>query len=470
MSQGTSTGSFWRCPSCEKHVPSRQETCRCGFERGRAPKLARQVRVGSAAAQVSKAERSGPRLGAVVRALSVILLLGGASYWAYLSWKAPAPAPEDSELARKIREGREARARRPAEVVVIPAPTVLVSPSSAPDLTPPEVFDKVKDAVVVILSSGAQSAQGSGVVISDSRVVTNRHVVEGATQIAVRTANRSISASIVAIDRNHDLAILATQIQVKSPLTVRTSGELRVGERVYAVGAPQGFVSEGLVSGLRPYEGGAAIQTTAPVSPGSSGGGLFDAKGHLIGITTFGWRGGENLNFALPAEWAAALNNQNVNGAVITTASKPRTEEEIQRDRAEAIYRPRMERVAAIVGNLRVLSRRYYDACYRRKTVTTTEGERSGGADSGGVAWTHGRAIQWSGSESWNEQWGQVSSLDNSTTPQCRLIASEILDLAPKVQAIMAEADREVVKAGVWTWLQRDVPEKLAAELWPDRL
>lgn len=81
--------------------------------------------------------------------------------------------------------------------------------------------------------------------------------------------------------------------------------KLKVGEPVYTVGAPQGLelsLSEGIVSQLR---GGPPpiIQTTAAVSPGSSGGGLFNAEGELVGITTLQVEGGQNLNFAVPVEW-----------------------------------------------------------------------------------------------------------------------------------------------------------------------
>jgi len=66
-------------------------------------------------------------------------------------------------------------------------------------------------------------------------------------------------------------------------------------------------LSEGIISGLREYEGGHVLQTSAAISPGSSGGGLFDAQGRLVGITTFFLSKGQNLNFALPAEWVQAL-------------------------------------------------------------------------------------------------------------------------------------------------------------------
>jgi hypothetical protein len=93
-----------------------------------------------------------------------------------------------------------------------------------------------------------------------------------------------------------------------SPLNVET--HVSVGDRVYAIGAPKGLeltLTEGLVSSIRETTDGRVIQTSAPISPGSSGGGLFDTHGNLIGITVGGFRGGQNLNFALPGELVTAF-------------------------------------------------------------------------------------------------------------------------------------------------------------------
>jgi S1-C subfamily serine protease len=98
-----------------------------------------------------------------------------------------------------------------------------------------------------------------------------------------------------------------------SPVHIIPSSDVATGERVYAIGAPEGLeltFSEGVVSSLRESEGVHIIQTSAPTSPGSSGGGLFDARGNLIGITTFQLKEGQSLNFALPGEWVkSALDN-----------------------------------------------------------------------------------------------------------------------------------------------------------------
>jgi len=79
---------------------------------------------------------------------------------------------------------------------------------------------------------------------------------------------------------------------------------------VYAVGDPQGLettLSNGIVSGFREYRGNEYIQITAPISPASSGGGLFDTQGRLIGITTMYLKDGQALNFAAPVEWIASI-------------------------------------------------------------------------------------------------------------------------------------------------------------------
>ena len=86
---------------------------------------------------------------------------------------------------------------------------------------------------------------------------------------------------------------------------VALAADLKVGERVYTVGAPSGLertLGEGIISGLRDSSEGQFIQTTALISPGSSGGGLFDRSGNLIGVTTFLLKEAQAINFAIAAE------------------------------------------------------------------------------------------------------------------------------------------------------------------------
>jgi tetratricopeptide (TPR) repeat protein len=106
--------------------------------------------------------------------------------------------------------------------------------------------------------------------------------------------------------RQHVTQSLKPHGPVLVPLEIVPSSTLTTGERAYAVGAPEGLeltFSEGVISALRDMEGVRIIQTSAAISPGSSGGGLFDTRGRLVGITTLQFREGQSLNFALPGEW-----------------------------------------------------------------------------------------------------------------------------------------------------------------------
>lgn len=175
-------------------------------------------------------------------------------------------------------------------------------------LTPDKVFDMVKDSIIVVKtlnSEGKVKSQGSGVILPSRKIATNCHVLEGGFSYQVGRLGQFASASLYAQDSDKDICILDAKGVTGKPVHLGNTSSLKVGVPVYAVGAPYGLelsLSNGIVSQLR---GGhpPLIQMTASISPGSSGGGLFDEKGSLIGITTLYMEGGQNLNFAMPVEW-----------------------------------------------------------------------------------------------------------------------------------------------------------------------
>ncbi len=179
-------------------------------------------------------------------------------------------------------------------------------------LSPSEVFEQVKNSVFVVMSfdnRGQQTAQGSGVLLPDEKVATNCHVLKNGVRFVVGRGAREVTATLLAEDGARDICLLNAPGILGRPAQTGGTAELRVGVPVYAVGAPQGLeltLSAGLVSQLR---GGPPpmIQTTAAISPGSSGGGLFDSEARLVGLTTLYVEGGQNLNFAMPVEWLTAL-------------------------------------------------------------------------------------------------------------------------------------------------------------------
>jgi S1-C subfamily serine protease len=184
---------------------------------------------------------------------------------------------------------------------------------SVPALSPQQIFRRVATSVMVVESLDAKGtviAFGSGVVIASGHVVTNRHVIKDGVRFRLEHEGRTWPANLIRVDPDYDLAELSAAGLPAPTVQVRGSATLNVGERVYAIGAPEGLeltISGGLISSVREFSGERIIQTSAAISPGSSGGGLFDSQGRLIGITTAFFKEGQNLNFALPAEWALAV-------------------------------------------------------------------------------------------------------------------------------------------------------------------
>jgi hypothetical protein len=150
------------------------------------------------------------------------------------------------------------------------------------------------------------------VVIGPLNLVTNCHVLEKVKTVWIQRENVLYQAKRADEDKERDLCLLSVANFSSPAVTIAPLAEVKVGQRVYAIGnslALTATLSEGLVSGLRgdDSKNPSLIQTSAPISPGSSGGGLFDERGRLVGITTLSLtdreRLAQNLNFATPAEW-----------------------------------------------------------------------------------------------------------------------------------------------------------------------
>ena len=182
---------------------------------------------------------------------------------------------------------------------------------SVNSLSTPEIARRVTPSVTTITTP---TGNGSGVVVDASGVVvTNLHVVQGETDIAVTLANGDVydDIAVVDLDERRDLVLLKIKAFNITPATLGNSDDVQVGEDVVLVGSPQGLdltVSEGVISALRDSgKGYRMLQTTAPASPGSSGGGMFNVHGELIGIVTSQIRQGQNLNFAVPVNYVRGL-------------------------------------------------------------------------------------------------------------------------------------------------------------------
>jgi len=175
-------------------------------------------------------------------------------------------------------------------------------------MTPSEVFKAASPSVVTIHSMDAASEimQGSGIVIRPGVVVSNCHVIKAATAITTGWLGQQYPTRLLHADPDRDLCSLEVDGLPAPAVTMGSASGLDIGDPVFAIGAPRGLsltLSAGLLSSRR----GELLQISAPISPGSSGGGLFDGLGRLIGVTTMYLQESQQLNFAVPVEWIAEI-------------------------------------------------------------------------------------------------------------------------------------------------------------------
>lgn len=243
----------------------------------------------------------GPRYKLVVFLVIGLAVLGLVGWL----WTKKTPKPPTQVVSKSAATVLAAQGR-PTELA---APPQAAGVRSTGPLDPQRLYAAVSPSVVLVESLnayGAPYASGSGVVIGPQSVITNCHVIDRAIRVRVHAGDKEYSATSGISDTYFDLCMLHVD-GLSAPEVRRGSMKnLQVGQTVYAIGAPQGLdrtLSQGLISALREMNEGTVIQTSAAISPGSSGGGLFDAEGRLVGITTFQAKSGQNLNFAVPVDW-----------------------------------------------------------------------------------------------------------------------------------------------------------------------
>ena len=190
-----------------------------------------------------------------------------------------------------------------------------------------EVIQRSDSPFDLFPQSQRGTATGSGFVIDDSGdILTNAHVVEGATKVTADLGDKTYDAKIVGRDTSSDVALLKIDADKSAlhPLRLGDSSELRVGDSVVAIGNPFGLdrtVTTGIVSALqRKIEApngftiSNVIQTDAAINPGNSGGPLIDARGRVVGINsqieTAGGSGNIGIGFAVPINTAKKIADQ----------------------------------------------------------------------------------------------------------------------------------------------------------------
>jgi S1-C subfamily serine protease len=205
------------------------------------------------------------------------------------------------------RQGRETSVEPPARPA--DAPPDIPRRTSGQPLNAEQLFALASSSVYFVVSAGSGARQvsfGSAVAVSSTRLLTNCHVVGQLDTVLISDGSATPWQAVLRYaDRAGDRCVLESARTVKPVGEIGGYSALEVGERVYTIGNPSGLMrtlGEGLISGLRLRDGLRLVQTSAAISPGSSGGGLFDSRGRLIGITTFLLAGHDTLAFAIAAD------------------------------------------------------------------------------------------------------------------------------------------------------------------------
>lgn len=191
---------------------------------------------------------------------------------------------------------------------------LLVSCLAAASPQQPQWQDVVKAATPAVVVVETEKGQGSGFVVrSDGLFITNHHVVASAKQLAVHTSSGEIfrGGFIMALDESRDLAVVRVEGFDLPIVQLGNSNAIDVGMPVLLLGAPRGLeqsASDGIVAGTRTDDNGTKlIQTSAAASPGSSGGPLLNRDGQVIGVLSFTLTQSQNLNFAIPINYARGI-------------------------------------------------------------------------------------------------------------------------------------------------------------------
>lgn len=182
--------------------------------------------------------------------------------------------------------------------------------------SPSEIAREQSKAVVIIEAldeRGSVMGQGSGFIVTpQGAVVTNLHVVQGATSLRVKLPGGDAykTADLVDVDDAKDIAIVKVKGFKLPAVTLGDSDKAETGEAVIAISSPEGLVnsiSTGVISGVRRFDTHRVFQITAPIGQGSSGGALFNSSGEVIGVITYLFKSGQNINFAVPINYARGM-------------------------------------------------------------------------------------------------------------------------------------------------------------------
>jgi S1-C subfamily serine protease len=303
----------WTCGSCGRQVPGGIDTCRCGAKRPL-----------TWTADEDDAPDTTARVKSIGSAMLVLGLAGWGIFWWYGSHR---PSVSDIEADRAQRAAARLSAGLPPGTPMSapaggPAPEAENADAKAEakagarapavanaDGAPASLEDMVAEATPAVVLIETDTTRGTGFFVRSNTIVTNAHVVRGATSVRLKLSNgRAGSATVTSVADGIDLALLqpAAGSEGSTILELSSVGHVRPGQEVVAIGSALGVlqntVTRGIVSAMRQDGRVMLIQTDAAINPGNSGGPLLDHAGRVVGVNTMKVGSATSIGFAIAAD------------------------------------------------------------------------------------------------------------------------------------------------------------------------
>jgi len=319
-----------------------------------------------------------------------------------------------------------------------------VDTAARASVSPRSVEDVVSSAIPAVVLVDTTEGRGTGFFVSNDTVVTNAHVVEGATYVTLRGgAGDQMPAMVTSRNTDLDLAVLhVSKAKAGQPvLPLGSSGEVRVGQEIVAIGSPMGLqntVTRGIVSSLRRMGQVTLIQTDAAINPGNSGGPLLDHNGRVVAVATMKLTGqAESLGFGVAAEHVRAM----LDGSAPASSGHRMVD---SMNSNVSTSDPDAERNDATEGYERFISEAAKKADQIDRSWETLLGQC-----------LSGRGPSSHGDRDWFVIWQGFE--DSKVSPGCSDYYGDLKAAATKFRRLMSDAADSARRAGVYPGQARDI-------------
>jgi S1-C subfamily serine protease len=311
----------------------------------------------------------------------------------------------------------------------------------------------VSSVVPAVVTIEQGRVVGTGFFVAPGVVLTNRHVVDGASLVRVKlSGGRSSSASVMSLASDADLALVRVE-NPPSPQPTLSLGDARnaqVGQDVLVIGSAlglQGTVTRGIVSALRTVNGVRLVQTDAAINPGNSGGPLVLSNGQVVGITTMKVRAAEALGFAIGIEHAKTLiagrTTVAMSGAKSTDDGNAlnlptRSAADAARDRDMLKFETMVREAARRADTIDRFWKQYRSGCPGAPARPVADGRE------------------------WFGIWASTKEVD--TAPRCQAQRADLFKAAAQVRDVMKQAEETARVAGLTPGTVRDIRRKYSMD------